>query len=172
MAALRASFEEMGLADVTTYIQSGNVVFSAPRSDRTRLERRIEDALSKRFKYQARVIVVAHEMLQRIVQEAPKGFGGRPDRYRYDVIFLKPPLTPREALKVVDVRDGVDEASAGSHVLYFSRLISRATQSRLSRIVQKPEYQFMTIRNWNTTANLLALTAETQPGRGQRREAP
>jgi uncharacterized protein (DUF1697 family) len=40
-------------------------------------------------------------------------------------------------------------------VLYFSRLISRATQSHLTRIIAMPVYQSMTIRNWNTTTKLL-----------------
>jgi uncharacterized protein (DUF1697 family) len=42
-------------------------------------------------------------------------------------------------------------------VLYFSRLISRASQSHLSKIVTIPEYQRMTIRNWNTTTKLLRM---------------
>jgi uncharacterized protein (DUF1697 family) len=42
-------------------------------------------------------------------------------------------------------------------VLYFSRLISRASESRLSRIVSMPIYQNMTIRNWNTTTTLLKM---------------
>ena len=39
-------------------------------------------------------------------------------------------------------------------VLYFSRLISKAVQTRLSRVVSMPIYQSMTIRNWNTTTKL------------------
>ena len=46
---------------------------------------------------------------------------------------------------------------AGSGVLYSSRLIARATQSRFSRIVSLPTYKSMTIRNWNTTTKLLEL---------------
>ena len=38
MADLKASFEAMGLRDVGTYIQSGNVVFSSPATDRARLD--------------------------------------------------------------------------------------------------------------------------------------
>jgi uncharacterized protein (DUF1697 family) len=41
--------------------------------------------------------------------------------------------------------------------LYFSRLINRAAQSQVSRVVGTPAYQNMTIRNWNTTAKLLEL---------------
>lgn len=165
MAALRASFEAMGFGDVVTYIQSGNVVFSTPRVDRTRLEQALEAALSRQFGYRSTVVVLSHDAMHRVVAEAPKGFGSAPAAYRYDVIFLKKPLAPAQALHAVEVKEGVDRVSAGVHALYFSRLISKATQSRLSRIVQKPEYQYMTIRNWNTTTRLLALT-ETS-GRSQ-----
>jgi uncharacterized protein (DUF1697 family) len=55
----------------------------------------------------------------------------------------------------VSIKEGVDQAFAGNGVLYFSRLISKATQSRLARIIGTPVYQSMTIRNWNTTTKLL-----------------
>ena len=50
-----------------------------------------------------------------------------PTKYRYDVIFLKAPLTAAAAIKAVPTKPGVDEAHAGAGVLYFSRLISKAT---------------------------------------------
>jgi uncharacterized protein (DUF1697 family) len=61
------------------------------------------------------------------------------------------------AIKRVPTKAGVDQVYAGPGVLYFSRLISRASQSRLSRIVSMPIYQNMTIRNWNTTLKLLQM---------------
>jgi len=95
--------------------------------------------------------------LRRIVREAPKGFGSQREKYRYDVIFLREPLTPSEAMKSVTIKQGVDEAFVGPNVLYFSRLIARASQRHLIRIVVLPIYQDMTIRNWNTTSKILAL---------------
>jgi uncharacterized protein (DUF1697 family) len=61
------------------------------------------------------------------------------------------------AMKSVQTKEGVDEARAGIGVLYFSRLISKASQSRLTRLVSLPVYKSMTIRNWNTTTALLRL---------------
>jgi uncharacterized protein (DUF1697 family) len=55
----------------------------------------------------------------------------------------------------------VDRIWAGSNVVYFSRLTSRATQSRLSRVVSLPIYKDMTIRNWNTTTKLVELLGST-----------
>ena len=87
----------------------------------------------------------------------PKGFGRYPTKYRYDVLFPREPLTPDEVLAQVSLREGVDEAHVGKHAVYFRRLISRATQSQLPKLIQKPVYKGLTIRNWNTTTKLLTM---------------
>jgi uncharacterized protein (DUF1697 family) len=55
----------------------------------------------------------------------------------------------------VTAKDGVDRVFAGSGALYFSRLIRKASQSYLPRLVSMPVYKQMTIRNWNTATRLL-----------------
>jgi uncharacterized protein (DUF1697 family) len=164
MPALKACFESEGFRGVTTYIQSGNVLFTAGRAGQRALTARIEKTLSSAFSYQSRVVVRSFEEMKATVEKAPSGFGRQPAAYRYDVIFLKDPLTPAEALKSVRTKPGVDRVWAGDDVLYFSRLISRATQSQLARVVGTPVYQNMTIRNWNTTIKLLALMKAMQAG--------
>ena len=155
MVELKACFEALGFENVRTYIQSGNVLFGAGESDQAMLAGVVEDALSRTFDYHLPVVVRSEKEMKNIVAHAPKGFGSNPAAYRYDVIFLKEPLTASEAMQSVTTKEGVDQAFAGDGVLYFSRLISRATQSRLSRIITMPVYQSMTIRNWNTTTKLL-----------------
>lgn len=157
MADLRSCFEAEGFRDVVTYIQSGNVVFRAPATVPGALTTRIEEMLAAAFGYQARVVLRSRQQLGAVVAGAPAGFGSQPDRYRYDTIFLRPPLTASAAMEEVRVRPGVDEAWAGEGVLYFSRLIAQASRSYLSRLVSMPVYQDMTIRNWNTTTRLLKL---------------
>ncbi len=155
MPELAAFFEALGFTEVRTYIQSGNVIFRASGPDQPRLTSSLEDALTKNFNYDSRVVVRSYEEVRAIVTQAPEGFGSDPSTYRYDVIFLKEPLTSSEAMKSVSMKEGVDQVFAGNRVLYSSRLISRATQSHLSRIITMPIYQNMTIRNWNTTTRLV-----------------
>lgn len=95
--------------------------------------------------------------MRQIVNNAPIGFGSDSDTYRYDVMFLKEPLTASETVLSIKPREGVDQVFGGDGVVYFSRLISRATQSYISKIISLPIYQYMTIRNWNTTTKLLKL---------------
>jgi len=104
----------------------------------------------------AKATYVAHRQLRSIVAKAPDGFAD-PAHFHSDVLFLKAPLTPAQVLAVVKRRDGVDEAWAGTGVVYFRRLSERRTQSRMSTIVGTPEYQRLTIRSWSTTTKLLAL---------------
>lgn len=155
MADLQACFEGLGLRSVRTYIQSGNVIFGTEKADKAVLTRLLEGGISKTFHYAASLVLRSMEEMQAIVAQAPPGFGSEPENFRYDVIFLKEPLTSEEAMQNVSIKEGVDQAFAGDGVLYFSRLNSRATQSHLSRIVGLPVYQSMTIRNWNTTTRLL-----------------
>lgn len=160
MVDLAACFQEMGFEDVRTYIQSGNVIFRTEAPDQDRLAKQIEVTLSKTFPYEASVVLRSEAEMQQIVAQAPGGFGSEPDSYRYDVLFLKAPLTAGEAMKMITPREGVDQAYARDGVMYFSRLISKASQSYLTRIISMPIYQSMTIRNWNTTTKLLKMMAE------------
>ena len=147
MSDLAACFQEMGFSDVRTYIQSGNVLFATAHGDlpglteQLELERRIEAGLSQTFAYQASVVLRSAGEMQAIVAGAPPGFGAQPQLYRSDVIFLKAPLSAPEAMQSVSTKEGVDQAFAGEDVLYFAHLISRAGQSRLTRIAGLPIYQ-------------------------------
>ena len=154
MADLRAVFEQMGFADVATFIQSGNVLFRAPRQRREELAAWTESELRRRFGTELRVVLLAESQLRSVIDDAPPGFGG--ESHLSDVIFLRKPLTVQRAISVVEIRDGVDRAWPGKDVLYFSRLAARASGSRLSKVVALPEYQNMTIRSWSTTTKLHA----------------
>ena len=156
MADLREAIEAVGHTDVTTYIQSGNVLFTSSRP-RAEIEAELEKKLERRFGFPLVVVVRSHAELRAIVEQAPKGFGKKLDTYHSDVIFLRAPLTPAKAMKVVKLRDEVDQAWTGRGVLYFARLSARRTQSKMSSIVGTPEYALMTIRSWSTTTKLLAL---------------
>jgi uncharacterized protein (DUF1697 family) len=156
MPKLRAVFEEEGHADVRTYIASGNVLF---RSDLAReaLEDQLEGLIERRFGLAVSVLVRSRAQMRNIVRKAPSGFGQEPDRYHSDVLFLKRPLTAARAMKVVELREGVDQAWPGTGVVYFARLSERRVQSKLAKFASTPEYKLTSIRSWTTTTKLAEL---------------
>lgn len=157
MSDLKVCFEAAGFKDVRTYINSGNVLFEAPEGNAEKLTAKVEKILGESFAHKPRALVCSHEQLAAIVKNASKGFGTQPDKYYSDAIFLLPPLTVKEAMEVVQLREGVDQVWQGNGVLYFARLGARRVQSKLSKIVGTPAYKSMTIRSWTTVTKLLKL---------------
>jgi uncharacterized protein (DUF1697 family) len=160
MAALRARFEALGAAEVATYIASGNVVFTAKRASPVKLAARIEKALCDAFGYDARVVLLSAEQVAQVIDEAPPGFGAQAAKYRYDVAFVRPPVTARAVLPELTAKVGVDTIAAGTHAIYFRRLTAKAAQSHLARITGKPVYQDLTLRNWNTSVAIAKLLGQ------------
>lgn len=157
MSDLKICFEGMGFNAVVTYIQSGNVLFDSEEAEIGKLTLQIEKTLSERFDYNSRVVLVSQLALNKVVNDAPEDFGTYPNEYRYDVIFLKPPLTAEEAFSKIKTKEGVDFVSVGEGVLYFSRLSSKSSQSQMTKMIGTAIYKEMTIRNWNTTTKLCEL---------------
>ncbi len=157
MADLKACFEQMGFSDVKTYIQSGNVAFNTTEPDEEVIQTKVQEHLRTTFNYQSPIVVLSQQDVTKIVKNAPKSFGTEPSLYKYDVLFLKPPLIANLSINDIVLNEGVDIATAGDGVLYFSRLISGDSKSYLEKIVKLPIYKQMTIRNWNTTSKLVGL---------------
>ncbi|HRN30077.1 MAG TPA: DUF1697 domain-containing protein [Terrimesophilobacter sp.] len=156
MPELADAFTSDGYGDVSTYIQSGNVLFSTGSGGEGALEDDLERMLLERFQLPIRVVVRSRDELAATVAAAPADHGA--PHLRSDVIFLKHPLAVDEALAALpELRDGVDAVAPGPGVLYFSRLDAQASRSRMSKIVGTRNYQLMTIRNWRTTTALLEL---------------
>jgi len=157
MSDLKTCFEEMGLTNVVTYIQSGNVLFDNNETNQLQLTQQIEKALSERFGYSSKVVLLSQQALIQVINTAPEGFGVLPEQFRYDVIFLKQPLTSEEALSKIKTKEGVDFVTAGDGVLYFSRLSAMSGQSQMTKMIGTAIYKEMTIRNWNTTSKPVEL---------------
>jgi uncharacterized protein (DUF1697 family) len=157
MSDLRRVFESLGCKDVTTYIQSGNVLFESAHKSTARLSASIEGALAVEFTGEFPVVVLSRRELEQVTKNAPAGFGGDSARYRYDVVFVRPPLRADRILPTVILKPGVDEACERNGVLYLRKLVSRASQSHLPRLVRNAAYSSMTVRNWRTVTELCRL---------------
>ena len=164
MVELKACLEELGCTNVRTYIASGNVLFEADRSA-AQMVGLIEDVLPRAFELDSelvKVLILTREQLQKVIDQAPPGFGTQPATYHSDAVFLMD-LAPGEAFKVFKPRAGVDAVWPGPEVIYSQRLSAQRTRSGLSAIMASPLYKSMTIRSWNTTVKLLELMKAAQP---------
>ncbi|MCB9077181.1 MAG: DUF1697 domain-containing protein [Anaerolineaceae bacterium] len=158
MADLRPCLEELGFAQVSTYIASGNVILQSdqqPEAIKTQIERMLPEKFTLDDEL-IKVLVLTRRQFQAVIDNKPDGFGDQPDKYHSDAIFLID-IDPAQAMPVFSPREGVDKIWAGAGVIYSQRLSAQRTKSRLSKIMAAPAYKSMTIRSWQTTTKLLEL---------------
>jgi uncharacterized protein (DUF1697 family) len=166
MADLRALVAGLGHTDVSTYIQSGNVLFTAPAdAERGETARAITEAITATLGVTAPVVVVTREELAQILADNP--FPDEPDPRRVHAVVLSEPPWPELAVKLDAARaksaaaGGTDEVVAVGRTLYlhtpdgYGRSV---LAEALLRVVSSPKSGATgTARNWATMTKLLEL---------------
>ncbi len=94
MAELRDSFSALGFAEVETYLQSGNVVFSAGKSDKEKLAEAMQSRIHKDFGHQVSVLVISAAELDSIASSNPLWPKNGGDEKLFHATFLFQPVSP------------------------------------------------------------------------------
>jgi uncharacterized protein (DUF1697 family) len=162
MPALRAVVEGLGHTDVATYIQSGNVVFTASGSAKdTSLADDLEKAIADELGVTCRVVVLTGAELARTVADNP--YPDEPDPKRLHAIFLTGPAGKAAQARLTAVRDklgdkaGRDEAQIVGRTLYL-HTPDGFGRSELAKALSRPGGDAEgTARNWATVTKLLGM---------------
>ncbi|MDO6436779.1 DUF1697 domain-containing protein [Cyclobacterium sp. 1_MG-2023] len=89
MVDLKSLFEEIGYSEISTYIQSGNVIFtSADKADEKEMANRIEKAIEEKFGFEVPVIVRTAKDLQKTLSNNPYYKDGEMDISPLHITFL------------------------------------------------------------------------------------
>lgn len=159
MAELKRAFEDAGMTDVMTYINSGNVIFSTDAHDRTQLVRDIQQAIRERAGVDADVQLRDADEVGAIVAAMPVTWVNDASM-KCDVVFLQPDVDQPSILEELGPRPGIEDALYVPGAVIWRVDRGNATKSRLTRIVGTPLYARVTVRNCNTTRKILELLSE------------
>jgi uncharacterized protein (DUF1697 family) len=157
MAALSRTFEGIGLSSVQTYIQSGNVLFQTADSDPRALETRVERALTKAHRYDAKVVVRSLEEMAGVVDGVPRAWKRADPTMRYNVLFLRHEIDTEEILDGLTPKSSIEQVSYRPGVLYWSAHTSDLGQTSMVKLSSKAIYRQLTVRNLNTTKKIFQL---------------
>jgi len=160
MDALRALYEELGLRDVQTCGQSGNVVFRHTGRDLARLGTRIEDGIERSFGFRPAVILRTAAELRDVIARNP--FATRPgiDSSKLIVTFLIADPSPDARERILAIKADPEELRIGGRELYMYFPNGMARANLQPALIEKTLQKSGTGRNWNTVTKLLEM-AET-----------
>lgn len=158
MAAIKEALVALGLSDVRTYINSGNVIFSTRASDTARLTARIEKAFEQHTGMAIKVLVLDHPALQKLVDAIPHDWVDDKAMRTY-VLLLWKELDGRSILERLPAKPGIDELMYTPGAVIWRVDRENVTKSQMNRIVGTSLYKKITIRSANTMRKLNELTA-------------
>jgi uncharacterized protein (DUF1697 family) len=159
MKRLGPLIEELGHTEVQTVLQSGNVVFTAPRTKAGELERAIAQALKAEFGFEVPVLVRTGAQLDGVIDANPYAKEAKADPTSVHVAFASGPV---KAAKLADVdaeRLAPDEFAAGKEELYLHYANGQGRSKMLIGVFEKPLGLDLTSRNWNTVVKLRDLAS-------------
>jgi uncharacterized protein (DUF1697 family) len=158
MTAIKEALVDLGLSDVRTYINSGNVIFSTRASDAQRLTARIEKGLEQHTGMAIKVLVMDHKTLKKIVDAIPRNWVDDKTMRTY-VLLLWKELDDRGILDRLPIKPGVDELRYAPGAVVWRVDRENVGRSQMNKIVGTPLYKKITIRSANTMRKLNELTA-------------
>jgi uncharacterized protein (DUF1697 family) len=157
MDALKTLYESLGLRNVQTYIQSGNVIFGTEARDLVRLAKRIENGIERTFGFRSAVIIRTASDLRDVIGRNP--FATRPgiDSRKLLVTFLAshPDEEARDLFLKVKVDPEEFRIDGRELYIYFPNGMARPKLS--PALVDKTLKTAGTGRNWNTVTKLLEI---------------
>jgi uncharacterized protein (DUF1697 family) len=155
MSELRALCESLGYGSVQTLLNSGNIVFSAPRAD-ARAAARIQKEIASQLGVDSRVLVLTGSELDTVVAENPLSeCEESPSRFLVTVLGRDADRGRIEELAAQSW--GAERMSLGSHAAYLW-CANGILESKAALALGKVVGAAGTSRNWTTIRKLQALT--------------
>ena len=155
--ALKAAYAALGLRNVRTLLQSGNVLFTSGLKDRRALAQRITQELERRLDLKIEVLVRTLAEIRTIVERGP--VSARADPSKLLVMFLSGVPDARGQAALAREHKGPEmlEIRGPEVYLYYPDGVGR---SKLSTAFLESALDVSgTARNWNTLKKMLELGA-------------
>jgi uncharacterized protein (DUF1697 family) len=161
MDHLKSMFISLGFQSVTTYIQSGNVVFETAEAETGILCETIANKINHEFGFEVPVIVRALDELKEAIRQNPFGTDAIAEDEKLYITFLSKEPTAEAIAIFESFENGIDKFRVLNREVYILCGKNGYGNSLFSNtFVEKKLKVSATTRNWETT-NKLAAIAET-----------
>jgi len=155
MKDLAAMFTEAGCTDVRSYIQSGNVIFSASKSVAAKVPVLVAAEIEKQFGFKTRLVVRTLEQMREVARSNP--FLPDGDERLLSVMFLADMPDPRH-VETLDPQRSAPDAFIVIGDAIFAHTPTGLAKTKLTNAYFDTRLKTVcTGRNWRTVLKLVEL---------------
>jgi len=160
MPLLKKAFEEMGFLDVSTYINSGNVLFSSEDKNIREISSQCKAMIEEKFMLDVPLVIISTDDLSEALEHAPEWWDADSDQeVIHQVLFLIPPVTVEEVYEAVgEAKPEYEQVGYYKNVIFWSAPRKTLSRTRWYKIASSSVNNKVTIRNASTAKKLLRLS--------------
>lgn len=156
MADLKLLFLELGLENVTTYIQSGNVVFEGGGDDVSAFAKAIKEKIQQSYNFDVPVLVLNAQTFEEIITACP--FPKEKKEKSYFILLDTIP-TPEKIAELTAIEYPDEEFHVISRCVYFFAANGYGRAKLTGNIVERKLDVTATARNHRTMLKLLTMAS-------------
>ena len=101
MSELKKEFTNLEYKKVTTYLNSGNVVFESDIDDKNIIKNTIQSMIKDKFNFDIPTYVMTSQELEELINHCPDWWGKDNKEIYNNIIFIIPPTTYNEVVNVI-----------------------------------------------------------------------
>jgi uncharacterized protein (DUF1697 family) len=160
MDALRKSYENMGFHNVTTYLQSGNVIFTGNEFEINDLEQKISRQIEDDIGFEVPVIVLTIDKLQKIIENNPFFKDPDKDQVFLHVTFLSTKPDHFDRVTMEDKKQNGEEIFFTDIAVYLYCPNGYGRTKLNNNFLEAKIKVGATTRNWKTTNELYKIAQQ------------
>ncbi len=159
MTDLKQSLSQAGFLNVTTYIQSGNIIFESYESDKQKLANHLKNTIDADYNLSIAVALFTDQEWKSVINQAPEWWGKDP-KWEHSLLILVADTTTEKVIEAIGaLKPDIELVEAGNRVIYQSMSFIEFGKTTTGKLASNPAYKQLTIRNYNTATKLASLLA-------------
>jgi uncharacterized protein (DUF1697 family) len=158
MKALKPLLENLGLQNVRTYIQSGNVVFQSEEEDTVRLSNTISAEVKRNHGFEPKVLLLQVEELEQAIAANPFPEAELEPKTLHFNFLASPPQNPD--LKGLERYKAENERFELKGNVFYLHAPDGIGRSKLAANIERLLGVAMTGRNWRTVCEIMTMARE------------
>lgn len=156
MKQLKKAFEQAGMNNVVTYINTGNIIFTCELPSVSEIAAVLEQAIINSFQLQIKVLVRSMAEMEKIMRMLPEAWSND-QQMKSDVMFLWDEIDDESILEKLPIKPDIETVIYAPGAVMWSTDRKNAAKSSMVKLVGTKLYAQMTVRNVNTTRKIYSL---------------
>ncbi len=152
MKLLKEIFESSGFNEVSTYINSGNIIFNSTKTFNY-VNQKAKEILNANFDFEIPTLIKTKTEIQEIANIIPTNWSNNSIE-KTNVAYLFPNIDNIEIINRLGIQRELVDIKYIKGALVWNIKVENYNKSKIDRIIVDPMYKFMTIRNVNTARKL------------------